>query len=125
MYQNHSLSGITKPWYDKKIWNCLSIVMHSWTAGMPVFSLDFKLKSCTLLSSLVKVKFSGELYSGIESISTILLTAWNKTNSSTPIFYSFPERIPGNGGSPQLPEEFAFFTTFYVLFFFKMIHTYD
>ena len=39
-----------------------------------------------LLSSLLKVKFSGEFCSDIESISTTLLAAWNKTNSSSQIF---------------------------------------
>ena len=48
--------------------------------------LNFKLKSCTLLSNVLKVEFSGEFCSDIESISTILSGAWNKTNSSTPIF---------------------------------------
>ena len=39
-----------------------------------------------LLSSLLKVKFSGEFCSDIESISTILSAAWNKTNSSSQMF---------------------------------------
>ena len=58
----------------------ISILIHSWTVGIPVSSLNFKLKSCTLLSSLLKVKFWGILFSGefcsdIESISTILSAA--------------------------------------------------
>ena len=40
----------------------------------------------TIISSLSKVKFLGEFCLDIESISTILSAAWNKTNSSTPIF---------------------------------------
>ena len=39
-----------------------------------------------LLSSLLKVKFPGEFFSDIESISTILSAAWNKTNSSSQMF---------------------------------------
>ena len=39
-----------------------------------------------LLSSLLKMKFSGELSLDIESVSTILSAAWNKTNSSSQIF---------------------------------------
>ena len=60
--------------------------IHSWMARIPLSSLHFKLKSCTLLSSLLQVKFSGGFCSDIESISTILSTASNKTNSYTPFF---------------------------------------
>ena len=42
--------------------------------------------SCTLLSSLLKVKFSGEFCSNIEAIWTILSASWNKTNSSSQTF---------------------------------------
>ena len=72
-------------WY-KRTWRFLYALIHSWTARIPVPSIHFKLKSCTLFSSLLKVKFSGESCSDIESILTILSSAWNKTNSSSQIF---------------------------------------
>ena len=56
--RNHSGSGITKPWYDKQTWRFLSILMHSWTTGILVSALDYELKSCTLLSSFLKMTFS-------------------------------------------------------------------
>ena len=40
----------------------------------------------TIIASYSKVKFSGEFFLDIESISTTLSAAWNKINSSTPIF---------------------------------------
>ena len=86
LYRNNSRRSTTKPWYDKRISRFLSILIHLWTVGIPVSLLNFKLKSCTLLSSLLKVKFSGEYCSHIESKSTILSAAWNKRHSSTPIF---------------------------------------
>ena len=72
-------------WY-KRTWRFLSPLIHSWTARIPVSSLHFKVKSCTLLSRVLKVKFSGGSCSDIESISTILSAAWNKTNPSSQIF---------------------------------------
>ena len=61
-------------------------IPRSGTAGILVSSLNFKLKSSTLLSSLLKVKFTVEFCLYIESISNILSAAWRKTNSSTPSF---------------------------------------
>ena len=57
----------------------------TWTARI-VSSLHFKLKSCTLIWSLLKVKLSEEFCSDMEWIWTILSAAWNKTKSSTPTF---------------------------------------
>ena len=67
-------------------WRFLSILIHSWTAKIPVSPLHFKLKHFTLLSSFLEVKFSDEFCSNIQPISTILVEVWSKTNSSTPIF---------------------------------------
>ena len=57
--------------YEKRAWGFLSALIHSWTTRIPFSSLHFKLKYSPLLSSLTKVKFSGEFCSDIESISTI------------------------------------------------------
>ena len=48
---------------DKQTWRFLSRLIHSWMTRRSVSPLYFKLESCTLLSSLVKVKFSGEFCS--------------------------------------------------------------
>ena len=98
LYQNHFGRGITKPWYDKRTWRFLSTLIHSWAAIVPVSSLHFKLKNCTVLSVLLKAKLSGEFCLAIESISTILSAGWNKTSSSIPTFRFFGN-FPWNGGS--------------------------
>ena len=54
-------------------------------ARISVSSFHSKFRSFRLLSSLLK-SFSGKFCSDIESIATTLSVAWNKTNSSTPIF---------------------------------------
>ena len=43
-----------------------------------------------------KVKFSGQFCSDIESMSSILSAAWNKTNSSSNSNISFSGIFPGN-----------------------------
>ena len=95
-YRNHCGSGITKP-YDKRTWRFLSALIHSWTAIIPISSLHFKLKSCTLLSALLKVKFSGEYQ---------LFYQMN-------YFISGPQK-PGRTAAP-LPLRFLLTSTFHVL----------
>ena len=97
----------------------------------PHYILNRKDASCTLLSSLLKVKFSGKFCSHIESISTILSAAWNKTNSSSHIFCFLGDFLGLVGvlksdglDVPATAQELIFFTTFYK-FFFKIIDTYD